>query len=103
MKVRMADDVFKKRQIGGHTTNTELAQCTIHSANSFLGSRCPGSDFLEKWIVEAADHGTRVGRATVQTNTKTCGTAIRCNAPVVRHKIVLRILGGNTTLNGVSR
>ena len=55
-KLRMTDDRFQKGQIGGHTTDTELAQGPVHPLDRFIRSGCPGSDFFQQRIIEPGDH-----------------------------------------------
>ena len=101
-KVRVADDVFKKRQVGSDATNSKLAQRTVHTLDSFFSGGRPRGYFFKQWIIEAINHSTRVGGTAIQSDSKSLRTTVGSNTAIVRYKILFRIFSGDTTLHRVA-
>ncbi len=93
----MVDDVFEERNVRFHTANAELAQRAVH-APSFREFRAPRGDFYEKRIVVGSKDRTSVGRATVETDSKSGRRSVSRKLSVIGSKIFFGIFGCDSAL-----
>ena len=98
----VADHALEKQEVGGDAANPELAQRTVHAPGRLLRRRRPGGDLLQQRIVERRDQRAGIGRAAVEADAEAGGAAVGPDPPVVRHEVVLGILGRDPALQRVA-
>ena len=98
----MRDDVFEKGNVGLNPTDAEFAEHTMRSTQGvFVG--LPTCNHLHQHrIIKRRNHGARVTHPAIESHAETAGGTIGENSSVVGHKLVFRILRGDTALDGVS-
>ena len=101
-ELRMVDDVFEEREIGGDAANAELAKRPVHARDRLVRPRRPRGHLLQQRIVEARDDRAGIGGAAVEADAEAHGAAIGGDAAVIGDEIVLGILGGDAALEGVA-
>src|SRR5690606_26183403 len=89
-------------QVGRYAANAEFAQRPVHTRDDFLRGRGPGGHLFQERIVEAGDDRARIGGATIEANAEAGRPAISGYATIVGNEIMLRILGGDATLQRVA-
>ena len=70
---RVLQQVFDKRNVSRHATNTKLAQGTVHAGNRHFWGRGAGGHFGQQTVVEPRDHSAGIGGATIKSDTGTSG------------------------------
>ena len=83
-----------------HTTDPHLREGTLCLADHALKGGVVGGDFHQQAVVVGRDDRTAVDVASVKTDAVSAGTAVGCHLSSVRGKVVLRVLGGDTALEG---
>ena len=100
LKLRVVHHVFQKRNVGFDAANSEFAQRPVHPLARFRKMCTPRRDFDEQRIVVRGEHGAGIGRSPVKANAEARRRPIRRKLPVVRRKVVCRVLGGHAALQG---
>ena len=101
-ELRMIDEVCKEDEISGDAANAELVQSPRHAIDRFLRRRRPGGHFLQQRVIEPRHLRTRIGRAAVEADAKTCRAAIGDDTAVIGNEVFFRILCGHPALQGVT-
>ncbi len=102
LEVAVADDVFEEGDVGLDAADAELGERAVHAVHrDFIGLRAR-DDFHEERVVEGRDDRAAVAHAAVEPDAETAGRAVGENLAVVRHELVLGILGGDPALDRVA-
>src|SRR5579863_9170707 len=86
-KLRMVDDIFDERNIGGDAADAEFAQSAIHAIAGFVEMFAPRGNFDEERVVIRGENRAGVGRTAVETDAESSGGTIGRNFSVVGGEI----------------
>src|SRR5438093_8341372 len=98
----MVDDVFQERNIGFDASDAKLSQGPVHALASFRQVDAPGCHLDQERIVVRCQDRPTISSATVQPDAEAGWRAIGGDLTVVWRKVILGVLGGDTTLQSVS-
>ncbi len=97
---RVEENVLQKRQVRLHTADAELAQGADHLAAGVVPLEAAGGDLGEQRVVVGRDARPDVARAVVEADAEARRRPVDLDLAGVGEKVVPRILGGDTNLNG---
>ena len=95
-------DVHQKRHIGLYAAHADFAQRTERFAGSADKGTVRCGDFYQQAVIIRGDDGACKGVAGIQPNPVAAATAIQRDFPGIRRKVVARVFGGHTALNGIA-
>ncbi len=98
----MFQQVLDKGDVGRHAPDAEFTQGAVHPGNRRIGGLRMGGDLDQKTVVIARDHAAGIGRAAVKADAHAGGLAEGGDAAVIGDEIVLRVLGRDPGLQGVT-
>ena len=99
---RIGQDVADEGDVGLDAADSGLTQGTQCLAASALKGVVQGGDLNQQAVVVGRDLCAHIGVACVQTDAETAAGTISGDLTGVRCKVVGRILGGDTALDGVA-
>ena len=98
----MLEQVLNKRDVSGHTPNTELAQGAVHPGNRGFRGWGPRGDFFQQAVVVPGDDRAGISGAAIEPDTHAGGPAIGRDAAIVGDKVVLWVFGRDAALQRVA-
>jgi len=98
----VGDDVFEERNVGLHASDAELAQGPVHALAGHRKIAAHRRDLHQHRVIIRRDDRTGIACGGIKTDAETRGRAVVEDAAVIGREILLRILGGDTALNGES-
>mmetsp|Transcript_21778 Transcript_21778/g.32094 ORF Transcript_21778/g.32094 Transcript_21778/m.32094 type:complete len:337 (+) Transcript_21778:2420-3430(+) len=97
----MCHYVKNERNIGLNSSNTALLKSTLHTSQSFLECASTNGVFTQHGIIVWCNNHSRVSNS-VHTNTGSSRMTVNRKSSGIRSKVFLRVLSGDTRLDGNS-
>ena len=90
----------EKRDVRFHTANSKFPQCAFHAVDGIHKTPPASGHFGQQRIVEWVDDRTAERTAGVEADSHAPGRTVMRDSPIVRHEVVGRVFGRDTTLHG---
>ena len=96
------EERFDERNVRGNAANPEFPQCSVHPRYGVVFSRRPCGDFDKERVIVPGDHPSGIRCSSVESDADARRRPVGGKFAVVGDEIVLRIFGGNATLQGMA-